>query len=313
MTDFSANTVLPRGLGRLLGMGSRAYKLMVAIGSLVTTIVLTIGKLIIGILSGSLALVADALQGLIDIIVTGVTVIVVNLSDRGSDPAWTCGREKLEAFAALAEAVLLGIIAAFIWHLAGLKLVHGTPPIQIEMWYLGAAAFAACADFIRHLVVKRAARATGSMALEANAAHFLTDSLGTVLVTLGLIGAWYGLPVADTIAAIGVAGLLSYTSFTVGRRALGMLLDRVDPNISVAVLDSLTPLPAIESVKTLRIRRLPERHVVDLLAEVDVADLQELAELERDVHRAIADVLGKVEICAALRPVTADKNAKAVV
>ncbi|MFN7003535.1 MAG: cation transporter, partial [Roseinatronobacter sp.] len=125
MTDFSTNSRLPRGIGTWLGMGQNAYKLMVAIGSLITTIVLTIGKLIIGILSGSLALVADAMQGLIDIIVTGVTVIVVSLSDRGSDPAWTCGREKLEAFAALAEAVLLGIIAVFIWHLAGLKLVHG--------------------------------------------------------------------------------------------------------------------------------------------------------------------------------------------
>lgn len=303
MTYFTANSGLPRGLGTWLGMGNRAYKLMVAIGSLITTIFLTLGKLVIGVLSGSLALVADAMQGLIDIIVTGVTVVVVSLSDRGSDPAWTCGREKLEAFAALAEAVLLGIIAVFIWHLAGLKLVHGTPPMQIEAWYLGAAAFAAGADFIRHLIVKRAARATGSMALEANAAHFLTDSLGTVLVTLGLIGAWYGLPVADTVAAIGVAGLLSYTSFTVGRRALGMLLDRIDPEISVAVLDNLNCIPEVKSIKTLRIRRLPEHHVVDLLAEVEVGTLQELTKLERDVHHRIAAILGNAEICAALRPV----------
>lgn len=302
MTDFSANSGLPQGLGTWLGMGSRAYKLMVAIGSLITTIVLTLGKLIIGLLSGSLALVADALQGLIDIIVTGVTVIVVSLSDRGSDPAWTCGREKLEAFAALAEAVLLGIIAVFIWHLAALKLVHGTPPMQIEAWYLGAAAFAACADFIRHLIVKRAARATASMALEANAAHFLTDSLGTVLVTLGLIGAWYGLPVADTLAAIGVAGLLSYTSFTVGRRALGMLLDRIDPAVSVAVLDRLNSIPEVRNVKTLRIRRLPEHHVVDLVAEVELDSLHALSRVQEDVAQRLSVLLGKTDICAALLP-----------
>jgi len=309
MTDFSANPGLPRGLGTWLGMGVRAYKLLVAIGSLITTIVLTLGKLIIGLLSGSLALVADALQGLIDIIVTGVTVIVVSLSDRGSDPAWTCGREKLEAFAALAEAMLLGIIAVFIWHLAGLKLVHGTPPMQIEAWYLAAAAFAASADFIRHLIVKRAARATGSMALEANAAHFLTDSIGTVLVTLGLIGAWYGLPVADTVAAIGVAGLLSYTSYTVGRRALGMLLDRIDPGVSVLVLDSLTSIPEVRDVKTLRIRRLPEHHVVDLVAEVEVFSLRDLTRLEGVVDHRISALLGRVEICAALRPVSGVESA----
>ncbi len=72
MTDFSANSRLPRGLGTWLGMGNHAYNLLVAIGSLVTTLVLTLGKL-----------VADAMQGLIDIIVTGITVIVLSLSDRG--------------------------------------------------------------------------------------------------------------------------------------------------------------------------------------------------------------------------------------
>lgn len=302
MTDFSANSRLPRGLGIWLGMGNHAYKLMVAIGSLITTIVLTVGKLIVGILSGSLALVADAMQGLIDIIVTGVTVGVVSTSDRGSDPAWTCGREKLEAFAALAEAVLLGIIAVFIWHMAGLKLFHGTPPMQIEAWYLGAAAVAACADFIRHLVVKRAARATGSMALEANAAHFLTDSLGTVLVTLGLLGAWYGLPVADTIASIGVAALLSYTSFVVGRRALSMLLDRIDPEVSLAVLETIQALPEVANVAQLRIRRLPEHHAVELVIDAHMQGLQDFAKIEAALHDRIVAVIGKTDLCAALRP-----------
>ncbi len=286
-------------------MGTSTYKLVVAIGSLITTIVLTCGKMIVGLLSGSLALVADALQGLIDIIVTTVTVIVVSLSDRGSDPAWTCGREKLEAFAALAEAVLLGIIAVFIWHLAAQKLIHGTPPMEIEVWYLAVAAVAASADYIRHLIIKRAARTTGSMALEANAAHFLTDSLGTVLVTLGLLGAWYGMPVADTLAAIGVAGLLSYTAFCVGRRALGMLLDRIDPALSLEVLDSLTALPEVDAITTLRIRRMPDRHIVDLMAKVEVDSLRDLARLEADVEYTIRAILGEADICAALRPVGA--------
>lgn len=302
MTDFSANSGLPRGLGTWLGMGARGYKLMVAIGSLITTLVLTAGKLILGLLSGSLALVADAMQGLIDIIVTGVTVLIVGQSDRGADPAWTCGREKLEAFAALAEAVLLGIIAAFIWHLAALKLIHGTPVIEIEAWFIIAALAAAGADFIRHVIVKRAARATGSMALEANAAHFLTDSLGTVLVTLGLLGAWHGWPVADTIAAIGLAGLLSYTAFGVGRRALGMLLDRIDPEVSLAVLDAVAAVPEVANVPVLRIRRMPEHHMVDLVAEVQMRSLDDLARLEGEIAARLRAVLGKTELCAALRP-----------
>lgn len=200
--------------------------------------------------------------------------------------------------------MLLGIIAVFIWHLAALKLVHGTQPMQLEAWYLGAAALAAGADFIRHLVVKRAARATGSMALDANAAHFLTDAFGTVLVTLGLIGAWYGMPVADTVAAIGVAGLLSYTSYTVGRRALGMLLDRVDPDLSLEVLETVTAQPDIANVAKLRIRRLPEHYTVDLQVEARLQDLSQIAHLEARLHKLIEGVLGRVDLCAAIRPVS---------
>ena len=73
---------------------------------------LTLGKLIIGVISGSLALIADALQGLVDILVTMVALVVVTISARGPDPAWTCGREKLEAQAALIEAAQQALVAA---------------------------------------------------------------------------------------------------------------------------------------------------------------------------------------------------------
>ena len=73
-------------MGPWLGMGSRACKPMVAIGLRITINVLTLAKRIIGLLPGSLALVADAMQWRIDIILTGVTVVGVSLSDRSSDP-----------------------------------------------------------------------------------------------------------------------------------------------------------------------------------------------------------------------------------
>ncbi|MGY6549620.1 MAG: cation diffusion facilitator family transporter [Roseinatronobacter sp.] len=302
MRDFSTDTQSAGPPEAWLGLSRSAFKLVVAIGSLLTTVVLTAGKLTVGLLSGSLALVADALQGLVDVVVTALTVGVVTVSDRGADASWTCGREKLEAVAALAEAVLLGIIAVFIWHLAGMKLVHGTTPMQIEAWYLVAAACAAGADFIRHLVVKRAARATGSMALDANAAHFLTDALGTVLVTLGLLGAWYGVPVADTLAAIGLAGLLSATAFTVGRRALAMLLDRLDPTQSRAALDAIGSVPEVVQVTRLHIRRLPDCHRVDLALDARLRALDDIARLEAILLARLEHVLGRTELCAALRP-----------
>ncbi len=83
-----------------------------------------------------------------------------------------------------------------------------------------------------------------------------------------------------------------------------MLLDRADPKMSVAVLDSLTDIPEIKNIKTLHIRRLPDHHVIDLSAEVEVSGLPALARLQDEVHHAVCAIVGEAEVCAALRPVT---------
>ena len=107
---------------------------------------------------------------------------------------------------------------------------------------------------------------------------------------------------ADTIAAIGVAGLLSYTSFTVGRRALGMLLDRIDPALSIAVLQEVEALPEVVNVAKLRIRRLPEHHSVDIAVEANLSNLQDIARIEAELQTRIKGVLGQTDLCAAIRP-----------
>ena len=92
MTDLSQDQA-PTGAAALPAL--RLRKIVVAAVSLVTSVVLSLGKLAIGLLSGSLALVADALQGLVDIVITAVTLWVVSESDRGSDPRWTAGRQRI--------------------------------------------------------------------------------------------------------------------------------------------------------------------------------------------------------------------------
>ena len=294
MTDLSAQTPQHASLDDQRALTLR--KVTVAIMSLITTVVLTLGKLVIGVISGSLALIADALQGLVDIVVTMVTLLVVSVSGRAPDPAWTCGREKLEALAALIEAALLSIIALCIWYLALNKLLFGVSEVTVEPWYIGAVFVAVVADFWRHLVIRRAARATRSMALEANAAHFLTDSMASGAVMLGLIAVHMGYPVADTLATLVVAGFLSFTAWRVGARAVDMLIDRVDPAVSLQVLDLLQAQPHVQAVPLLRLRRLPHRTVIEARLRADSPDQSALvAAIDSDLRAA----LGPVEVLIA--------------
>ena len=93
-----------------------------AILSVMATLLLTGAKFIGAILSGSLALLADALQGLIDIGSTLFTWFAVRVSDKPADDEHHYGHGKVEALAALVEtAILFTLAGAILWE-AGNRL-----------------------------------------------------------------------------------------------------------------------------------------------------------------------------------------------
>lgn len=230
-------------------------KLAVAIISCATAVVLTTIKLTLGLLTGSLGLLADGLQGLMDVIITLSTVVIVLVAARPACAAWTVGRERLEAIAALIEAAILSVIALGIWYLALQKFVLGHHAAQIEPWHLAVVIGAIAADGLRARYVGWVAQKTGSMALEANATHFRSDAIGSVVVLVGLVLANQGWLVADTIATVFLAAFLSWTAWRVGHRAGALLLDISDPRLSLAILSDLQRHPLVRDVPDLRLYR----------------------------------------------------------
>jgi cation diffusion facilitator family transporter len=249
--------------------GLARSKLLVAIVSLLTTVVPTVTKLGLGLATGSLALMADGLQGLMDVIITMCTVLFVPGAAQPASALWTNGREELEALAALIEAAVLIVIAVCIWYLAAQKLVFGHQFAEIESWHLAVVLVAILADGLRARYVGWVARQTHSLALEANAAHFRTDALGSLIVLLGLVLAHQGWPQADTLATLGLAGFLSWTAWRIGSRAATVLLDIADPAESNAVPEVLQSHPDTRAVPTLRLHR--RLRGSDIVARVVVA------------------------------------------
>ena len=276
---------------REAGRDGISLKLTVALFSLVTTVVLTAVKLGLGLLTGSLGLMADGLQGLMDVMVTAVTVVFIVLAARGACAAWTTGREKLEALAALIEAALLSVIAICIWYLALQKFLFDHHVAEIETWHLTVVVVAIGADYIRAVIVGRAARATGSLALEANAAHFRTDSLGSLVVLGGIWLAHLGWPVADSLATLGLAAILTWTAWRIGHRAAQMLLDIADPAESLAALEALRGHAEVLDVPVLRLHRQGGGYAI--VAEVALASeaLPHFAAIREALQARMAEVL----------------------
>ena len=304
MTDTRSEPIADAGSGAHAGTDASA-KLAVAVFSLAVSIVLTAVKLGLGLLTGSLALTADGLQGLMDVIVTAVTVLFVVLAARGACATWTVGRERLEALAALIEAALLAVIAVCIWYLAMQKFLFAHHVVVIETWHLVVVVIAVAVDFLRAQIIGRVARTTGSLALEANAAHFRTDSLGTLVVLGGIWLAHLGWPMADSLASLVLAAFLGWTAWRIGHRAARMLLDIADPADSLAALEALSGHPEVRDVPVLRLHRRPIGYAVVAEIAVERDSLARFDRVRADLERRLADVLPHSSLL--LAPVTVQR------
>jgi cobalt-zinc-cadmium efflux system protein len=147
-------------------------------------IFITLGQAVGGWLSGSLALLADALHNFSDVVALVVTYIARRLSNRASTPQQTFGYKRAEIIAAFINASSLLLIAVFIGRSAFLRLFGETPPI-ISEWVIGLALGSILVNGGSVWLLHAGKRE--SLNLRAAYLHLFTDLLTSIAV---LIGDW---------------------------------------------------------------------------------------------------------------------------
>src|SRR5262245_11206891 len=180
-------------------------KTSVAAISILASGSMALAKLVVGIAIGSLALISEALHSSIDLVATIITWAVVRVSDQPADAEHHYGHGKFESLSALGVTALLYLLAGGILVEAYGRLREGTPPPTSSAVPFIVLVIDIVVNFWRARALHRAARATRSQALAADALHFASDVLGSFAVIAGLVlsglGFWWG----DAAAAIGVA------------------------------------------------------------------------------------------------------------
>ena len=229
-------------------------KKRVALLSVFAAIFLTGFKLVIGILTGSLGILSEALHSGLDLVAAVITYFSVRISDKPADKEHNYGHGKIENFSALIETVLLLITCAWIIYEAVGRLVSGKTHIEVNAWSYIVVISSIIIDISRSRALYRVAKKYNSQALEADALHFSTDIWSSAVVFLGLICANFGFFFADSIAALGVALIVLFVSFRLGKRAIDVLLDRA-PRGSIAKVEQvLTTYTEVKKYHSLKIR-----------------------------------------------------------
>ena len=182
---------------------SGAATLSVASNSLLIAL-----KIAAGAITGSIAILTEAVHSSIDLLASVIALVSVRKADEPPDPEHPYGHEKVENLAAAIEGMLILVGAGIIVYEATRRLVVGA---EVEHLGVGLAviAFSAVANLGVSAYLGRRARELGSAALEGDAAHLRTDALTSVgvLAGLGLVEIT-GNAVFDPIAALVVAAAI---------------------------------------------------------------------------------------------------------
>ncbi len=229
-------------------------KKRVALISVFAAIFLTVSKLFIGILTGSLGILSEALHSGLDLVAAVITYFSVRISDKPADDDHHYGHGKIENLSALMETILLLITCTWIIYEAISRLISGETHIEVTYWSYIVVITSIIIDFNRSRMLSKVAKKHNSQALEADALHFSTDIWSSTVVFFGLICVNFGWYFADAIAALGVAIIVLFVSYRLGKKSIDVLLDKAPPDTIAIIENTLANYPEVKYFHNLKVR-----------------------------------------------------------
>jgi cation diffusion facilitator family transporter len=247
--------------------------------SVFAALFLTSMKLVVGLITGSLGILAEAAHSGLDLVAALVTFLAVRVSDKPADREHPYGHGKIENFSALVETVLLFLTCAWIIYEAVRRIFFRSVEVDPSLWAFLVMAASIAVDLSRSRMLYIAARKYHSQALEADALHFSTDIWSSIVVIGGLILVWLGkyvfpkqahiLQKADAVAALGVAFIVIFVSYKLGKRTVDVLLDRAPDGLPQKITEAAGEVEGVMNVGQVRMRRSGPSFFVDMTVEVD--------------------------------------------
>jgi cation diffusion facilitator family transporter len=240
----------------------------VALSSVLAAVFLTTFKLVVGIQTNSLGILSEAAHSGLDLIAAALTYLAVRVADRPPDKEHQYGHGKIENVSALLQTILLFITCAWIIWEAIHRLISLETHIEATYWAFTVMAIAIVIDLSRSRALSRIAKKHNSQALEADALHFSSDVWSSLVVIVGLVFVSLGYPIVDAIAAVGVALLVLFVSYRLGRRTIDALMDRVPEGLYERILKAVQNVTGVVEVRSIRLRTSGAKVFVDAVVVI---------------------------------------------
>ena len=256
-----------------------------------TTLVVAV-KLVAAYLSGSISVLAEALQSLVDIVIALTTLAVLRLSARPPDDSHPYGHGKAELLSGALQMMIIIAVSVAISIAAWMRLWSPQPiETTIGMFAMG---YAIVSNLIMASLLGSAVRQSGSVALRSEQLHLKTDALASLGVFVGLLLVRLtSIAILDPIVAVLCTGVSLWIALTALLGLVHPLMDGALPQSEIDKVKKLLDLhPEVHGYHELKSRQVGGTRYVDLhiLLEDSLTFVRahEIAEaIEREIETAL--------------------------
>jgi cation diffusion facilitator family transporter len=274
--------------------------------SILSNALLIVLKIVAGVLTGSIAILTEAVHSGIDMVASLVAYFSVRKADEPADEDHPYGHEKVENLAAAIEGMLILVGAGIIVYESVHRLVSGGQVERLGIG-IGVLAFSAVANLAVSTHLYRQARVTDSPALAGDAAHLRTDAFTSTGVVAGLaLVQITGAEWLDPAVALAVAVAIVFAGIRILTRSSRVLVDEALPPDELQAVRQVIEEQSPEEVTgfhKLRARRAGSRRYVDLHLQFrDGTSLKRAHEISHQLQGEIRGRLRGADVLIHLEP-----------
>ena len=275
--------------------------------SVAYNLTLIVAKLTAAIVTGSVALLSEALNSATDLFAAVIALAAVRQADEPADVEHPYGHEKVESVAATIEGMLIVVVAAYIIVESIGRLTSGDTGVDQLGVGIAVIAFSAASAATVAIFLRRQAKIHESPALEGDAAHLSADAITSFGVLLGLVAVQVtGAEWLDAVVAIALSMFIVFTGINIIRRAAGILVDESPPPEEMdrieAAIARMRPEEMVGYHK-LRARVTGRRRSIDMHVQFrDGTTLEDAHSLAHRLRDAIESELRNAEVLIHVEP-----------
>ncbi|RXK14058.1 cation-efflux pump [Halarcobacter mediterraneus] len=227
--------------------------------------ILTLIKLAVGVASGSVAVLASAVDSILDMFVSIFNFFAITNSEKPADEKFNYGRGKIEALASVIEGVIISLSGVFLFYQAVKKAIHEEASQYLEISLI-VMFISTIITISLVLFLNKTAKETNSMIIKADALHYKTDVYTNIAVFVSLLLVTFtGFEIVDVIVGGAISIFIIYSAFELIKTGILELLDKaVDESIVEDIIKIIKEEERVNTFHLLKTREAANKIFVEV-------------------------------------------------